>query len=95
MRVLRMQPDLSPAAINREFLRITLTWLALAGGIRCQAFAFEPASRMGRRPLDRRSFRDECVAERSQMWRPENVPQDIPFGDLIVGWLAYFCVHVA
>ena len=26
------------------------------------------------------------------MWRPENVPQDIHIGDLIVRWLAYFCV---
>ena len=52
------------------------------------AFAFKRASRMGCRPLDRRLFRDGCVAERLLMWRPENVPQDIPFGDLIVGWLA-------
>ena len=51
-------------------------------------------SRMGRRPLDRRSFRDGCAAERSQMWRPENVPQDIHFGDLIVRWQAYSCHRV-
>ena len=92
MRVLRKQRDFSPAAVNRKFLRIKLISMALARGIWSQAFAFKPASRMGRRPLDRRSFRDECVAERSQMWRPENVPQDIPFGDLIVGWLVYFSV---
>ena len=47
---------------------------------------------MGRRPLDRRSFRDECAAERSQMSRPESVPQDINLGEVVVGWLAWSCV---
>ena len=49
----------------------------------------EVESRMGRRPLDRRSFRDVCAAARSQMWLPENVPQDAHLGELVVRWLAY------
>ena len=47
---------------------------------------------MGRRPLDRRLFRDSCAAERSQMWLPESMPQDIHWGELIVRRLAYYFV---
>ena len=50
---------------------------------------FKADGRMGRRPFDRRSFRDACAAARLRMRLPENVSVDANLEDLIVGRLAY------
>ena len=68
------------------------TMMAPASSASCAAF--KAASRMGRRPLDRRRFRDACADARSQMWLPENVPQDVHLRELVVGWLDYSLVEV-
>ena len=48
---------------------------------------------MGRRPLDRRCFRDRCAAARLQKWLPEDAPQDLHVGEVIVGRLPYSIVE--
>ena len=48
---------------------------------------FEAEGRMGRRPLDRRSFRDACAAARLRKWPPENVSEVASLCELIVGRL--------
>ena len=54
---------------------------------------FEAEGRMGRRPLDRRCFRDRCAAARLQKWLPEELPQDLHAGEVIVGRLPYTLVE--
>ena len=68
------------------------TWsqsISMAPALSTWSEALRAERRMGRRPLDRRCFRDACAAARSQLRLPEGVPQEADLGELIVCRLAY------
>ena len=87
--MLVIRPDVSPKVIFRELPPHGLVKQTLNGSSAQHSVRGEAANRMGRRPLDRRCFRDACAAARSQLRLPEGVPQEADLGELIVCRLAY------